>query len=356
MSNPHPHVPDTNNTLHANPETAAEALHPAVDRRLLLTGLAGVAGVAALANLTKAGPLTPPGGPVSSTPGPEPRIAVNAQNTPGSPAALFVISQPGSYYLTGNVKGVLGKHGIQITSGNVTLDLNGFSLEGVAGALDGIIVSLSNNVTICNGVVRNWPGAGVSLTNSSSDGIVRNINSASNGTVGIAVTNRTQVLGCVVANNPTAGIQAEVACRITDCIVSGNGRGIEVNDSCTVARCTVTNNSAEGIRAVIACSISDNIVRVAPIGIRLTGSSAIGVNRVERNNVVSCSTSYLVNSSFNFLAGNTSGLAAISHWNIAAGNYINVVVASGTAAFNAGSGGTPVSGTTNDPYLNFTVA
>ncbi|MBN8616615.1 MAG: hypothetical protein J0L92_38875, partial [Deltaproteobacteria bacterium] len=64
----------------------------------------------------------------------EPRTAINSTNTPGDANSVYRISQPGSYYLTGNVQGALGKSGIQITSSNVTLDLNGFSLEGVAGA------------------------------------------------------------------------------------------------------------------------------------------------------------------------------------------------------------------------------
>ena len=90
--------------------------------------------------LLYAGPLNPPAGPVTSTyktlTEVEPRIAINATNTPGdaigdpSPS-LFKITQPGSYYLTGNITGVEDTHGIEIVASGVTLDLNGFDLLGV---------------------------------------------------------------------------------------------------------------------------------------------------------------------------------------------------------------------------------
>ncbi|HVZ93498.1 MAG TPA: hypothetical protein VG797_03210 [Phycisphaerales bacterium] len=70
-----------------------------------------------------AGPLTPPAGPVAPTTGPEPRVAINAANTPGDADAtpsMFKITQPGSYYLTGNITGTSGKAGIEVASSDVT--------------------------------------------------------------------------------------------------------------------------------------------------------------------------------------------------------------------------------------------
>ncbi|HRJ49802.1 MAG TPA: hypothetical protein PKU91_04680, partial [Phycisphaerales bacterium] len=81
-----------------------------------------------------AGPLDPPAGPVAGTyktlTEVEPRIAINAVNTPGGANSLFRITQPGSYYLTGNITGVIGKHGIEIAASGVTIDLMGFDLQG----------------------------------------------------------------------------------------------------------------------------------------------------------------------------------------------------------------------------------
>ena len=44
----------------------------------------------------------------------EARTIVNAANTPGNGTNTFIINAPGSYYLTGNLTGAAGKHGISI--------------------------------------------------------------------------------------------------------------------------------------------------------------------------------------------------------------------------------------------------
>src|SRR6185295_11122012 len=99
-------------------------------RVFLAAGLLTVAGTAVLL----AGPLDPPAGPILPTYKTlnevEPRIVINAANTPGDADSLFKITQPGSYYLTGNITGVAGKHGIEVVASGVTLDLNGFDLLG----------------------------------------------------------------------------------------------------------------------------------------------------------------------------------------------------------------------------------
>ena len=96
--------------------------------------LATAALTLAAAGLLFAGPLDPPAGPVAPTyktlTEVEPRIAINAANTPGDADSLFKITQPGSYYLTGNITGVVGRHGIEIAvpanGPSVTIDLMGY--------------------------------------------------------------------------------------------------------------------------------------------------------------------------------------------------------------------------------------
>jgi hypothetical protein len=101
------------------------------------------------------GSLTPPGAPaptMKSADQIEPRTIINAVNTPGDSGNLFIITNSGSYYLTTNLVGVIGKSGIKITANNVTVDLNGFAVQG-PGALSGVggvgisIPGAQNNIT-----------------------------------------------------------------------------------------------------------------------------------------------------------------------------------------------------------------
>lgn len=120
----------------------------------------GVA-VIVLSSGVLAGPLAPPAGPVAPTPGPEPRIAINAANTPGDATAMFIISQPGSYYLEGSVTGAVGTRGVDVRASNVTIDLMGFALGGVPGSSHGVFVDLFAGhvgLELRNGVIHNWGG------------------------------------------------------------------------------------------------------------------------------------------------------------------------------------------------------
>ncbi len=130
---------------------------------LVLFSLGGYAG--------KLEPSAPPGPTMKTLNEVEPRMAV--QSLSGDANSLYVISQPGSYYLTGNITGEPNKCGIMIAANNVTLDLMGFSLIGVPVSKDGICVQyretdeplpieeVSFNFCIRNGTICNWGGNGI---------------------------------------------------------------------------------------------------------------------------------------------------------------------------------------------------
>src|SRR5262245_2012030 len=107
-----------------------------------------------------AGPLSPPAGPVASSyktlSEAEPRVAINSLVGTGGPTWTYSINQPGSYYLTGNLVGENGKRVVRIGADNVTIDLNGFTIDGSAGATRGIDGETldANNVTVRNGTIR----------------------------------------------------------------------------------------------------------------------------------------------------------------------------------------------------------
>jgi len=123
-------------------------------------------GGAAAAIVGRAGPLNPPAGPIARTHQTltevEPRIPISAATRPGDADSLFRITQPGSYYVTGNITGVAAKHGIEIEASNVTLDLMGFAFIGVAGSLNGVNVrAFPQSVVIRNGSASGWGESGV---------------------------------------------------------------------------------------------------------------------------------------------------------------------------------------------------
>lgn len=235
-----------------------------------------------------AGPLDPPVGPISSTYKTlievEPRIAMSATTTPGNSTSVFRITQPGSYYLTGNVTGVANKHGIDIASSGVTVDLNGFEVIGngaASGAFDGIHTSISTkNVTVRNGHVRNWGDDGVELVNftNSAGARVEYVQSTGNGGTGISCgTSNGQVFHCMASENGSTGITATrliSQCSAVDNIGVGlavgqggqvlgstsftnESDGISVGFGCNVANCTSDNNAGDGIEASNGSTISN---------------------------------------------------------------------------------------------------
>jgi parallel beta-helix repeat protein len=116
-----------------------------------------------LMGLLAAGNLNPSGPPTAGTMKPlddiEPRTAV--QSLPGSPSALHVITEPGSYYLTGNITSNM-THAIEIRASDVTVDLMGYRIWsswsrmiiGHPTALDGIyIIPGQTNIEIRNGSI-----------------------------------------------------------------------------------------------------------------------------------------------------------------------------------------------------------
>lgn len=232
-----------------------------------------------------AGPLSPPPGPVAPTKKPlgelEPRVVVNAENTPGDATSLFIINQPGSYYLASNIIGESGKHGVVIAADDVALDLNGFTLQGAAGSLHGVSDANipRNNITLRNGIVRDWGGDGASLA-SSLHGRFIDATFASNGGAGVRSGHVSIYDRCIAANNGDSGIVAGQNSALTHCLAEANGGtgGIDVDDRSTIVGCAARNNATDGFFVRTGCLITQCAAGSnGQDGIELsTGSAAIG--------------------------------------------------------------------------------
>jgi parallel beta-helix repeat protein len=304
-----------------------------------------------------AGELNPPPGPVFPTPGPEPRTAVNAANTPGDADSLFRITQPGSYYLEANIAGVAGRHGVEIAASGVTLDLNGFDLVGVPGSLDGVNVSLLNsvNVNVRNGSLRSWGGSGVNLTDAATSGTnLADLVATQNGSAGIRMGFGGTITRCTAYNNTGIGFAGAAGTVITECAANSNGsHGITTGSGCTISRCSARSNAGDGINVFGSCLILNNACSNNGAG-AATGAGIHALtndNRIEGNVCTGGDLGIVVDAAGNFITRNICS-GATTNWNLAAGNICLVVNAAAAGAFAGNSGGVAPGST--DPNANFT--
>ncbi|MFO0835567.1 MAG: right-handed parallel beta-helix repeat-containing protein [Phycisphaerales bacterium] len=370
---------------------------------LLCTTIASLSILAAA--LVVAGPLNPPSGAVASTyktlTEVEPRIAINSTNTPGDADSVFRIRQPGAYYLTGKVTGASGKMGIEIAASNVTVDLNGFEVQGVTGALDGISCTLpsASVISVENGSVCDWPLDGIDLgidigygghldrvvaSGNTGDGIkagieytVTRCSSLNNGGYGFSVSSSCTMSNCAAYGNALSGVSCRFACTLSDCTASFNysdgflsvyagnslhnctassndGHGFDISYSSSIVNCASYINGGDGFRisnsnVLIGNTSSYNGQGASGgCGVMMTGMD----NRVEGNNCSNSTYGIRALTSGNFISRNICS-GNTTNWNVVAGNVCLVVNATTTGGtINGNSGGTAPGST--DPNANFT--
>lgn len=368
-------------------------------RVIIVTLLALAAGGVLLA-----GPLDPPAGPVVGTYKTlnevEPRIAINATNTPGDADSVYRIAARGSYYLTGNLVGAAAKHGIKIAATGVTVDLCGFDLQGVAGSLDGISVTVAsmNSIAVLNGSIRSWGGNGVNtaapaaincrlvnlrvygcsghgitagpgtevthctVTQNTLNGIntsicatVSGCTAYANDGIGIFANSGSVISGCSSNSNTSNGISAAQGSTISRCAsVSNGGDGLTAITAGSILECTALSNSGDGISVGTSCLVRANTCRSNGSGvadgaaIHVTGSD----NRIEGNIANTSDRGIDVDATGNFIVANTASGNTLN-WDIVVGNKVGpIVLAPDSVAISGDTGGAGV-GTTN-PWANFT--
>ncbi len=260
-------------------------------------------------------PSDPPDSTMKTLAQVQPRCPV--QSLSGDPTSTYLISQAGSYYLTHNITGEENKNGIAVQADNVTIDLNGFSIVGVANSLSGIFfASDSVGGTVKNGLISSWGQNGIhaeNLTSGSFSRLTCEANSASgivmdsdslvshclvreNGSNGIGGSDNCIIRDCVARNNHAAGFSLYSGGLITDCTAEGNWfEGIKANYESRITNCNVSHNRW-GIVSRLGCYISgNNSIQNSEVGIRCGGGG--GQNRVDNNNIMSDSIGIEVESS-----------------------------------------------------------
>ncbi len=223
-----------------------------------LPRLACVCGVvAALSAGAFAGPIDPPGD-VKPTLKPlaevEPRVAISVENTPGDADSTFRISQPGSYYLTANITATSGRDGIEVAASNVTIDLNGFTIDGRSLSPVGIsdVGDEGTDIaglTVRNGNLRGFTSAGVRFgrgADNVSPRLERLTATANN--VGFEIEDDAVFIACIAAENTLAGfLDGSFGSQYTDCRASFNGgRGFDGLFFATLTNCVASFNQSSG--------------------------------------------------------------------------------------------------------------
>lgn len=306
-------------------------------RRIRFAGPVLVVAVVATVLWVNAGDLNPPAGPVASTmknlSEVEPRIAINATNTPGDADSVFKITQPGSYYLAGNVTGVAAKYGVEIAASGVTLDLNGFDLVGVAGSLDGVAVTPLNlvNINVRNGSVRSWGGNGINLLDAATSATnVSEIVASQNVGGGIKMGFGGTITRCTCYNNTGFGIAGASGTVITECASNTNGsHGITTGSGCTISRCTVRSNVGDGINFFNQCLVLNNDCSLngngAGDGAGIHATAGGSDNRIEGNNCTGADRGIDVDAAGNIIIKNTCA-GNTTDWEIAANNVFGPII------------------------------
>jgi hypothetical protein len=244
--------------------------------------LGGVVVVALVAITLIAGPLDPPSGPVAPTyktlTEVEPRIIVNAANTPGDADSLYRITQAGSYYLTGNIAGVSGKHGIEIAASNVTLDLGGFSVRGVTGSLDGVNVSAlrGRGIAIRHGTLSNWGDCGLDTEYNGGHPPhvdLRDLRASLNASHGFRLHTSNVVIACTASENTGSGFDALGNTTFAQCVADGNGgTGLDSGTASVVNGCVASGNAGVGFALALESTLADSVARGNAIGITAQAS------------------------------------------------------------------------------------
>lgn len=151
----------------------------------------------------------------------------------------YVIRQPGSYKLSGNLTVPAGTDGIDIHSPNVTLDLNGFAIIGSGTTGTGFgVASQFQDITLRNGGINNFP-VGVFVTGT---GEIADLKASGNGT-GV------QVIDCAAL---PANLIPPPACSMgfessqTGFVIVRTSANLNQSDGFFLFNCTVSDSMAKG--------------------------------------------------------------------------------------------------------------
>lgn len=157
---------------------------------------------------------------------------------PGNASALIVVSQPGSYYLSADLAGADGKHGILVTANNVSIDLRGFNVTGSAASNNGLHATGTLRVSVRNGNFTNW-STGVALGTYAR---AEDVSVADNRAHGLTSADHATLARCGAASNSMSGFLLTSG-MVADSFARSNGAfGFGFTSAGTATRCQASSN------------------------------------------------------------------------------------------------------------------
>ncbi|MBN1673223.1 MAG: right-handed parallel beta-helix repeat-containing protein [Kiritimatiellae bacterium] len=264
-----------------------------------------------------AGPLDPPGPPGSDAAAMKTLNQVEPRNYIS--ALPYQITNAGSYYLTGDLLGRSNENGVIISCDGVELDLNGFTLIGVTGALNGVVFAQGTTEvykysTIRNGGVCDWPQCGIAGEDAH-DGKLIDLrvynNGYPDGYAGVSVWENWTVSGCQSFYNAGVGLKTEALATVRDSSFRGNGAsGLIVGWGSTVERCQSFWNGTNGITTRYGyCTVRDcTSIRNTSNGVYAAQNSLIQNNLCGENTACGIEAESGCRIECNHATGNMKGI------------------------------------------------
>jgi hypothetical protein len=311
------------------------------------------------------GSLTPPGAPAASMKSLDqiqPRTDVLKLGADGF--ASYVITQPGSYFLSTNLVMVSGLRAIEIKTNDVTLDLSGFTISG--GDRPAVFGGVSvNRIRVFNGHLANV-SAGIDFYTfaSGTNIVVENMQmagAAGSTGFGIIVTEGGHVSQCQVTGFGSAsgggGINLGDRSVVRDCELQSNYASVALGSLCRVENCLVQKSPNTGINAGDSSVVLNNQVDFCSQGISCGGNA-----RIENNNCTFCTgTGINIASSFSRVENNQANFNSFGfNSGVNTTNFVARNTAHGNTNGNYSLGSTVAGPTfiglgivTNHPWANF---
>ncbi|HZW05769.1 MAG TPA: hypothetical protein VFF65_01495 [Phycisphaerales bacterium] len=275
-----------------------------LERRTLL----GAAGIGALAAMSKAGggggggPLNPPPGAIEPTgrtldevynriPVPPAVGAYDGRIPIPGGVAPVTISAPGSYVLTGPLTVSTPGPALRITTGNVSLDLNGQTVTNNSDNLGVYLTEFVRNVTVRNGQISGC-AYGAYVSDFCLSVLLEDLMSFSPKRSGMFISGKSVRMRRCTVNDIGGGLAPDGFAR-TGVLCVGNMCTIEecvfskFNTAAPVPANLLSGVSVQGAANLVERCVVSNETAIAGSGVHMTGSGTF-----RHNCVMNLSTPY----------------------------------------------------------------